>query len=77
MADGRGRKSLLAPVVGALLLVPLLALGIDGVHAAEPAVTIPAAALIRPRPSGGGCRRWFSPVVASGGCRRFSSTPRV
>jgi peptide-methionine (S)-S-oxide reductase len=63
MADGRGRKALLAPVVGALLLVPLLALGIDGVRAAEPAVTIPPAA-DQVAPSGGGLQT----VVLAGGC---------
>jgi peptide-methionine (S)-S-oxide reductase len=60
----RGRGLLLAPVVGALMLVALLGFGAGLVRAAEPAVAIPAPAVDQTAPAGGELQT----VILAGGC---------
>jgi peptide-methionine (S)-S-oxide reductase len=61
-STGRSTRFLLAPVLGALLLIPFL--GFTTSHAAEPAVAIPAPAVDQAAPAGGGSQT----VVLAGGC---------
>ena len=56
------RGALIAPLVGALMLVPLL--GLTAGRAAEPAVEIPAPALDQTPPPGSGLQT----IVLAGGC---------
>jgi peptide-methionine (S)-S-oxide reductase len=59
---GMGGRFLLAPVLGALLLIPFL--GFATSYAAEPAVAIPPPALDQTAPAGDGLQT----VVLAGGC---------
>jgi peptide-methionine (S)-S-oxide reductase len=59
-----GRGFLLAPVVGALLAIPLFAITTGFVQAAEPAVAIPPPAVDEPAPGNGDVQT----VVLAGGC---------
>jgi len=59
-----GRNVLLAPLVGALILIPLFSFTASWVQAAEPAVAIPAPTLDQAMPAGGELQT----AVLAGGC---------
>jgi peptide-methionine (S)-S-oxide reductase len=63
MTDGN-RSFLLAPLVGALMLVPLLGFSVSPLQAAEPAVTIPAPSVDEQAPASGELQT----AVLAGGC---------
>jgi peptide-methionine (S)-S-oxide reductase len=58
------RSLLMVPVIGALMLIPFFGFTASRVHAAEPAVEIPAPALDQTLPPGSGLQT----VVLAGGC---------
>jgi peptide-methionine (S)-S-oxide reductase len=62
--DENGRRFLLAPVVGALLLIPLFGLTASVTQAAEPAVAIPSPSLDQTAPANGELQT----AVLAGGC---------
>src|ERR1700676_544735 len=64
MMDGQGRGFLLAPLVGALMLIPLFGFGVNVVQAAEQAVVIPPPAVDLPAPANGELQT----AVLAGGC---------
>ena len=64
MADAQGRGFLLAPLVGALMLIPLFGFSVSPLQAAEPAVIIPPPTVDLQAPGGGELQT----AVLAGGC---------